>query len=238
MAFTCKDVVPWGRNYDEYVRMFDLSDNDLKLKILGCGDGPASFNHECNKRGGKVISIDPLYTLSKKEIQERIAVTYNDVLTQTEKNRDKFRWDIIRSIDELGKTRMNAMQTFLEDYVQGIIDKRYVPASLPDLPFPDKEFDISLCSHFLFLYTDTLSYSFHVAAIREMLRVSREVRIFPLLDVNAEKSPYVQRILSDFKDNQPAIKQVDYEFQIGGNELLIIKNPEQNNSVVAASLCR
>ena len=150
MAFTYKDDLPLGRNYDEYIRMFDLNEYELKLKILGCGDGPASFNYECNKRGGKVISIDPIYKLSKEEIQERIAVTYNDVMTQTEKNRDKFRWDIIKSIDELGKTRMNAMQTFLEDYVQGKIDKRYLPASLPDLPFSDKEFDISLCSHFLF----------------------------------------------------------------------------------------
>ena len=77
----------------------------------------------------------------------------------------------------------------------------------------------------MFLYTDTLSYSFHVDAIREMLRVSKEVRIFPLLDVNADKSPYVQRILSDFKEKELAIKQVHYEFQIGGNELLVIKNP-------------
>jgi hypothetical protein len=225
MAFKYREVVPWGRNYDEYIRMFDLSENELKLKILGCGDGPASFNYECNKRGGNVVSIDPVYNLTKAEIQERITETYHDVLNQTEKNKDKFRWDIIKSIDELGKTRMNAMEIFLEDYEQGKMNKKYIPASLPDLPFIDNEFDISLCSHFLFLYTDNLSYSFHFDAIKEMLRVSKEVRIFPLLDVNANKSPYVQRILSDFKEKEPAIKRVNYEFQIGGNELLIIKNP-------------
>ena len=224
MAFKYNDIVPWGRNYDEYISMFDLSENELKLKILGCGDGPASFNYECNKRGGNVISIDPIYNLSKEEIHERIAETYHDVLSQTEKNMDKFRWDVIKSIDELGRTRMNAMQLFLEDYVQGKMDKRYIPASLPDLPFPDKEFDIALCSHFLFLYTDNLSYDFHAAAVKEMLRVSKEVRIFPLLDVNAKKSPYVQKILSDFKEMEIVIRQVNYEFQIGGNELLIIRN--------------
>ncbi len=225
MAFKYKDVVPWGRNYDEYVRMFDLNENELKLKILGCGDGPASFNCECNKRAGNVISIDPIYNLSKEEIQGRIAATYHDVLTQTEKNRDKFRWDIIKSIDELGRKRMNAMQLFLEDYLQGKKDKRYIPASLPDLPFPDNEFDLSLCSHFLFLYTDNLSYVFHVDAIKEMLRVSKEVRIFPLLDVNASKSPYLEKVLSDFKEMEIVIRKVNYEFQIGGNELLVIRNP-------------
>lgn len=205
--------------------MFDLSVNELKLNILGCGDGPASFNYECNKRGGNVVSIDPIYNLTKGEIQEKIDESYHNVLTQTERNIDKFRWDVIKSIDELGTTRMDAMEIFLEAYEQGRIDKKYIPASLPDLPFMDNEFDISLCSHFLFLYTDNLSYNFHVDAIKEMLRVSREVRIFPLLDVNADKSPYVQRILSDFKEKELAIKQVKYEFQIGGNELLIIRNP-------------
>ena len=225
MAFKYKDVVPWGRNYTEYIRMFALSGNELRQKILGCGDGPASFNYECNKRGGNVVSIDPIYNLTKAEIQERITETYHEVISQTEKNKDKFRWDIIKSPDELGKTRMNAMKIFLEDFEQGTIDKKYIPASLPNLPFIDNEFDISLCSHFLFLYTDNLSYSFHVDTIKEMLRVSKEVRIFPLLNVNAKKSPYVQRILSDFKEKELAIKRVNYEFQIGGNELLVIKNP-------------
>jgi hypothetical protein len=87
MAFKYREVVPWGRNYDEYIRMFDLSENELKLKILGCGDGPASFNYECNKRGGNVVSIDPVYNLTKAEIQERITETYHDVLNQTEKKK-------------------------------------------------------------------------------------------------------------------------------------------------------
>jgi len=224
MAFEYKDVVPWGRNFDEYIRMFDLNEDCLKLKILGCGDGPASFNYEWNKRGGNVISIDPIYNMSKEKIQIRIDETYNDVISQTAKNRDKFRWDTITSINELGKTRMSAMRLFLNDYEQGKLNGRYISASLPDLPFKDSEFDITLCSHFLFLYTGNLSYELHFEAIKEMLRVSSEVRIFPLLDVNGKKSPYLQNILSDFSGMEIAIKQVGYEFQIGGNELLVIKN--------------
>jgi hypothetical protein len=224
MAFKYKDIVPWGRNYDEYLKMFDLNENDLKLRILGCGDGPASFNCECNERGGNVISIDPIYSMSKEEIKKRIDETYYDVISQTEKNKDKFKWDVIDSVHELGKMRMSAMQLFLGSYEEGRINRKYIPASLPDLPFEDKEFDISISSHFLFLYTDNLSYSFHVDAITEMLRVSKEARIFPLLDFNANKSPYVQKILSDFKEMEVVIKQVNYEFQIGGNELLIVRN--------------
>jgi hypothetical protein len=45
---------------DEYKRMFDLADDELNQKNLECGDGPASFNFECNSRGGNVTSLDPI----------------------------------------------------------------------------------------------------------------------------------------------------------------------------------
>ena len=172
MAFKYKDIVPWGRSYDEYLRMFDLTEGELKLKILGCGDGPASFNSECNKQGGHVTSADPLYSLTKEEIRKRIVETYDDVLRQTAKNQEKFRWNVIKSVEELGKVRMQAMEIFLDSYEQGKKEGRYIPASLPVLPFRDREFDIALSSHFLFLYTENLSYDFHVRSICEMLRVA------------------------------------------------------------------
>ena len=61
MAFTLEKVVPWGRSFDEYVAMFALSKHDLEKRILGCGDGPASFNATHFRHGGKIISADPLY---------------------------------------------------------------------------------------------------------------------------------------------------------------------------------
>ena len=44
MDFHYKDIVPWGRSFDEYIDMFDLSEDDLARDIVGVGDGPASFN--------------------------------------------------------------------------------------------------------------------------------------------------------------------------------------------------
>jgi hypothetical protein len=34
--FTLDRVVPWGRSFDEYSRMFTLTSTDLRSKILGC----------------------------------------------------------------------------------------------------------------------------------------------------------------------------------------------------------
>ena len=53
MSFTLSDIVPWGRSYDEYLRMFGLGDAELRLRILGCADGPASFNAEGTRRGDR-----------------------------------------------------------------------------------------------------------------------------------------------------------------------------------------
>jgi hypothetical protein len=35
------EVIPWGRSFEEYRRMFALTDEDLAGRILGCGNGPA-----------------------------------------------------------------------------------------------------------------------------------------------------------------------------------------------------
>ena len=79
--FTLDRVAPWGRSFEEYRRMFALSDRDLRLRILGCADGPASFNAESTRRG-TVVSIDPLYRLDAQTIRDRIAATYDQMLEQ------------------------------------------------------------------------------------------------------------------------------------------------------------
>ncbi len=222
MAFKYKEVVPWGRNFDEYIRMFDLTTEDLSKKILGCGDGPASFNSHCNRNGGDVISVDPIYEMTRQEIEQRIQETYDTVLSQTKENTDLFKWDRIKSVEALGDVRMKAMLDFLDSFEAGLETGTYLAGSLPNLPFSDKQFDISLSSHFLFLYTQNLSYSFHVEAIEEMLRVSGQARIFPLLDVNGKTSSYLNDVINHFNHYSLEIRTVDYEFQIGGNKLLVI----------------
>ena len=126
--FTLDQVVPWGRSFDEYRRMFALSDADLALNILGCGDGPAGFNAEATRRGDNVISCDPIYQFTTVELRGRIAATYDQILDQTRKNPDEFVWTTITSVEELGRVRMEAMRTFLDDFDAGKAEGRYVEA--------------------------------------------------------------------------------------------------------------
>ena len=64
------------------------------------------------------------------------------------------------------------------DFEMGKTGGRYVTASLPRLPLRDGQFDLALCSHLLFLYSDRLSFEFHLASIEELLRVAGEFGLF------------------------------------------------------------
>src|SRR5262249_53598552 len=151
---TLQEVVPWGRSFDEYRLMFALSESDLAGRLLGCADGPASFNAEGTDRGCQIVSCDPLYQWSGADIRQRILATSGQVLEETRRNAHEFVWDTIESVEKLSELRFGAMETFLEDYEAGRREGRYVAGALPNLPLADDSFDVALSSHFLFLYAD------------------------------------------------------------------------------------
>jgi hypothetical protein len=219
-----EEIVPWGRNLGEYRAMFGLSETDLNTTILGCGDGPASFNAEMTELGHSVVSIDPIYQFSATQIEQRVRATYEPVISQVKQNSSQYIWQNFRDADELGKTRLAAMETFLADYESGRIAGRYLCQSLPKLEFSDERFELCVCSHLLFLYSEQLSLDFHLASIYELLRVATEVRIFPLLRLDGEPSSYLESILKDLSEKgfNAHIETVDYEFQKGGNLMLSI----------------
>jgi len=229
MSFTLENVVPWGRSFEEYVSMFKLCSLDLQKKILGCGDGPASFNSKMNKLGHPIISIDPIYQFSTNEIEGRICETYKEILVQLEKNLNDYIWGTIKSTDELGQVRMAAMQEFLSDFALGKAEGRYVQGELPILPFEGNQFDLALCSHLLFLYSEQLSLEFHQQAIFEICRVAKEVRIFPLVTLAGNKSVYLKHIENHLKNqgHKISIETVPYEFQRGGNQMMKIETKER-----------
>ena len=219
-----ENIVPWGRNLNEYKAMFLLNETDLKSKILGCGDGPSSFNTEVDMNDGSVISIDPLYQFSKKEIVQRIDEVAEEVMTQVREHKESFVWKNIPDPDTLFELRIEAMMEFLMDYEEGKEEGRYLEESLPSLSFPDNHFDLALSSHFLFLYSEHLDENFHFKAIEEMLRVAKEVRIFPLVMLDNERSPYVDTVIQLLQEKgySSEIVKTAYEFQKGANEMLKI----------------
>ena len=225
MNFHYKDIVPWGRSFDEYLDMFDLSEKDLTRDIVGVGDGPASFNVRMFQRGTPIISVDPIYRYSEGELRQRIQETYDDVIAQARLNQDKFVWTKFSSVDELAEVRMQAMDEFCRDFEQGKQQERYVNAVLPDLPFPDRRFDLVLSAHLLFFYSANRDLTFHLDAVRELLRIGTEVRIFPIVDVNSNPSPFLLPVIDELEKDGVAcsVERVAYHFQKTGNEMLRLK---------------
>jgi SAM-dependent methyltransferase len=216
------EKIPLGHCLDEYTKMFSLTKpSDLDLKILDCAGGTASFNAEMTRQGKKVISCDPYYyQRTPVEIHALIQETYHTVIDFPRELYAYGGKNYFESEEHLAKVRRNAMLEFLEDFPSGLQQGRYVNASLPDLPFNDDQFDLALCSHFLFTYPHS-SENFPLAAITEMCRVAKEVRVFPLLDrfggISEHLNPLRTILNRSFHVETPV---VNYEFQIGGNEML------------------
>ena len=222
MAVQLDQIVPWGRSFKEYELMFSLSANDLAHGVLDCGGGPASFTAEAFARGYRVVSVDPIYTCSRADIQARFDAAAGPMLTQVRGKLDDFIWQYHRDPDDLLKNRRAALELFLADYSRGSREGRYVAAQLPSLPFEAESFGLAICSHLMFLYSDLLSADFHLQALRELCRVAKEVRVFPLLTLGRAPSPHLGFVRFELEKDGwlTEVMQVSYEFQRGGNQML------------------
>jgi hypothetical protein len=145
-------------------------------------------------------------------------------------NASNYIWQHFRDADELGAARLGAMEKFLLDYEVGKATGRYLYQSLPSLELAADQFELCLCSHLLFLYSEQLSLDFHLAAIQELLRIAPEVRIFPVLKLDGQPSPYLELVQSEFSQQgcTVQIKSVAYEFQKGGNQMLSISRSKSH----------
>jgi hypothetical protein len=169
------------------------------------------------------------------------------MLAAVRENLDSWNWSFHRDPEGLLANRRAALETFLKDYenekargpaipplphwgrglgegVNSEVVPRYVVGELPKLPFAAGEFGLAVCSHLLFLYSDQLTEKFHVEAVRELCRVAREVRIFPLLTLVKARSPFIDAVRSAMSAEgwKAEVAKVDYEFQRGGDEMLRI----------------
>jgi hypothetical protein len=223
MPVQLDSIVPWGRSFDEYVRMFALTEDDLRRSILDCAAGPSSFNAEMHAHGRRAISIDPIYQFTPEQIRSRVQAVRDTMIDQVRGQPEQFVWNYIRSPDHLAQIRLGAMEQFLADFSLDQRD-RYLPIALPQIP--DGQFNLALCSHFLFLYSDRLDATFHVDAIRSILRAADELRIFPIMDLSGNTSAHLREVQRAFPTQ---LVRVDYEFLRGANQMAVIRRPKESD---------
>ena len=220
----------FGRTLAEYAQFFSLDIGKYKGRsILDVAAGPSSFTAEACKRGVDAVAVDPMYGSKTETLKDTVTVDYRNMIAQMHAKRHLFRFKSFGSLEEAELSRRTAAERFLADYDAHFVHGRYVGAALPLLPFFDRAFDTVLCAHLLFVYAKRFDFDFHLAACKELVRVSREdVRIHPIVGVNGRKYPELGRLrialAEDGIDSQ--IVEVDYEFFTGSDSMLVLRRKD------------
>ncbi|TDP96390.1 hypothetical protein EV186_104377 [Labedaea rhizosphaerae] len=211
-----------SRSLGEYRRMFGLTDADLSGTILDCPGGCAGFAAEATEFGARVVAVDPEYATDTATMREQGLRTLQRGMAYHLEHPDEYVWTYFTDVEQYQAERTQALERFAAD--RAAHPERYVTALLPDLPFQDREFDLALTSHLLFSYLDRLDEDFHLAAIVELTRVARQARIFPLAPMGSQSydglPKFLERLAAAGIDAE--VKAVDYEFQRGCNEMLVV----------------
>lgn len=210
-----------GRTFEEYLALFGLDRTDLEGPILDCPGGPSSFTAVASALGADVCAVDPMYEQSLEALERECRESIERNVDQLREKRDLFVWDYYGDVATRGRYLRAAAERFLTDYARH--PDRYLAAGLPDLPFADDAFELTLSGNLLFLYDDRLDRAFHEAALRELLRVTGdEVRVFPLASLDRTRSAYVEDLVETLRSEgvSATIETVDYEFQPGATEVL------------------
>lgn len=221
-------IVFIGRTFDEYIAMFNLTKEELsRSMILDCPAGACSFTALANWQGADVTAADIAYQYDYELLKKKGTEDLEIVMQNVEKVKENYIWNYFRSISDLKSHRIQAFTDCMSHMKQA--PDRYVPSTLPVLPFRDKQFDLTLSAHFLFLYEDKLDYDFHLQTIKELLRVSkREIRIFPLVSLSCSRYKYLDSLKAYLQRMGYTTNEVpvSYEFQKGANSMLSIRNVE------------
>jgi hypothetical protein len=224
-----------ARSFEEYVAMFSLTPADLQGRVLDCPGGGSSFTARARNLGGDPIAVDPVYAMPAADLADlALRETERGSLHTAEAER-RYRWAFFRDVAEHRRVRRLSATVFGHDVANS--PGSYVAAGLPTLPFEDASFDLVLSSHFLFMYADRLDLTFHVRAMLELVRVCRaEVRVFPLVDQVGARHPELLDAIRDALEPRGFVVdviRVGYEFQRGGDEMLVVRRSEGESPAAA-----
>jgi len=225
-SFELSSVAFFGRSLPEYARFFALNLEALRgSAVLDVAAGPSAFTAGATRLGIRATAVDPLYGCARETLEAHVRLDYARVVRQMRAKPELLRLKSFASIDEAERERRTAAEEFLGDYEAGFLDNRYVGGALPRLPFADGAFDTVLCAHLLFIYERLFDYAFHLAACRELVRVSRgEVRIHPVCGPDGKPYRELERLRAELEAGGIAseVIAVDYEFFRGSGTTLVL----------------
>ena len=217
----------FGRSLVEYAQSFALDIPTLRGRdVLDVAAGPSSFAAEACARKINAVAVDPTYDAPIDQLVARVRADYELMFARIRAYRRLYRFKNFASLQAAELDRRVAADRFLSDYETHFIHNRYVCGALPRLPFFDGTFDVVLCAHFLFVSAARFSFDWHVAACRELARVSAdEVRIHPLCGPDGKAYPGLPRLRRELRTAgiSSDVRTVDYEFFAGANTMMVLR---------------
>jgi len=211
-------VVLLGRTLDEYQRAFGLELQEWRGKaILDVAAGVSSFTAESRAFGLNVTAFDRIYSATAIDIRARCEHDLEEV-TREIGHKPVYKWDFYKTPLGMRAYRARACQTFLQDFTTH--PEHYVAGELPQTPFADRQFDLTLVSYLIFVYEDQLSYEFHKQTIQELMRITtREIRVYPIVTFEAQPSTTLRKIreAQSFASWNFEIVSTDFEFLRNSN---------------------
>ena len=217
----------FGRTLAEYSKFFSLDVAALKQRdVLDVAAGPSSFVAEACARGVDAVAVDPLYGGTADALAAQVQLDYARMLAQMRAKPALFRMKSFPSLDTAEEDRRTAAQRFLADYAAHFAHGRYVGGASPRLPFFDGSFDLVLCAHLLFIYAKQFDFEWHLAACRELARVSAgEVRIHPVCGADGRPYSKLAALRRELRTGgiESEVVRVDYEFFVGSGSMLVLR---------------
>ncbi len=219
-----RKLVLWGHHVAEYKAMFDLSDEEIRSRILEYGCGPSAMNAVLHQESPLIVSCDPLFRLTKPDLVLKATSLFDKRVKQVLADQGQFDVSQYGGIEAFIASRRAGMSLFFADYEEGLAQERYISRPKDHLPFMDSKFDYALCSHYLFANPETQPVDFHLALIAELARVAGEVRIFPLIDRVGQPSPLLGPVLLGLQQENYGVevRDVAYPLYPAGNAMLRI----------------
>lgn len=216
-----RESVLWGHHFNEYQQMFNLVDADIGSRILEYGCGATAVNAALHA-DHQIISCDPLFSLQSDPLKQSVLTTFEEAVQYMKNASNQYDFSLYGSMEKLIAQRREGIAECLLDYEKGKMEKRYLPLDHEALPFKDFSFDYALSSYFLFSALEEQDVDFHLQCIRELARVAKDVRIFPLIDRRGQPSPMLGPVLLGLQQTNYAVevREVNYQLQLGGHAML------------------
>ena len=216
--------------------MYALQESDLVgRRVLDCPGGPDALVADGLKRGLDIRAIDPQYVDEPDVLEARGHEDITRTMEQWQADSENA-WTQ-EMADDFQRLKLVALEQFTAAYREH--RERFIPGMLPDLPFEDDSFDLVLSGNFLFAYasvergglmaTDEFGLDFHMESVRELVRVGREVRMFPTFALlgPARRQEFVEPVMDALRSDGHEVELIPSEWVEGDftefNDLLRIR---------------